>query len=96
MARVKIMYWRDIPFGVRGQDETGQVTRQLPAAFQEAIDSAAMLLGATSAEDYQAGFRWGPAEERPGSAAEAADAVVAIIVAEYPGARLEEMSRSQE
>jgi hypothetical protein len=96
VARVKIMYWREIPFGVRAQDESGQVTRQLPDAFQEAIDAAAMVAGATAAEDYQAGFRWGPAEERPGTAAEAADAVVAVIVAEYPGARLEDMARPKE
>jgi len=90
------MYWKEIPYGVRGQDESGQVTRPLPEAFQEAIDSLAMRIGATSAEDYQAGFRWGPAEERPGSAAEAADAVVAVLVAEFPAARLETMARESE
>ena len=96
MARVKIMYWKEIPYGVRGQDEAGSVTRPLPQEFQEAIDSLAMRTGATSAEDYQAGFRWGPAEERPGSAAEAADAVVAVLVAEFPAARLETMARGPE
>ena len=96
MARVRIMYWKEIPYGVRGQDESGQVTRPLPQEFQEAIDSLAMRTGATSAEDYQAGFRWGPAEERPGSAAEAADAVVAVLVAEFPAARLETMARGPE
>jgi hypothetical protein len=90
------MYWKEIPYGVRGQDESGQVTRPLPHEFQEAIDSLAMRTGATSADDYQAGFRWGPAEERPGSAAEAADAVVAVLVAEFPAARLEAMARVPE
>ncbi len=93
MARVRIMYWKDFPYGVRGQDASGQVTRQLPAAFQEAIDNTAMASGQTSQEDYQAGFKWGPAEERPGTAAEAADAVVAEIVAAYPEERLKGMSR---
>jgi cvfA/B/C family virulence factor len=93
MARVRIMYWKQIPYGVRGQDESGQVTRQLPEAFQEAIDSSAMLTGDTSAEAYQSHFRWGPAEERPGTAAEAADAEVARVVADYPAERLEELAR---
>src|SRR5262245_30046321 len=96
VARVRIMYWKQIPYGVRAQDESGQVTRPLPPAFQEAIDSLAMLIGATAAEDYQAGFRWGPTEERPGGAAEAADAMVAVTVAEYPGTRLKSMARSPE
>ena len=93
MARVRIMYWKEIPYGVRAQDDSGQVSRQLPLEFQEAIDNAAMLSGETSAEDYQARFRWGPAEERPGSAAEAADAAVAALVADYPAARLEGLGR---
>jgi hypothetical protein len=87
------MYWKSIPYGVRGQDDSGQVTRQLPPAFQEAIDSAAMLSGETSAEDYQAQFRWGPAEDRPGTAAEAADAEVAALVAAFPPGRLAELAR---
>jgi hypothetical protein len=96
VARVRIMYWNQIPYGVRAQDEAGQVTRQLPAVFQEAIDAAAMAAGATSTEDYQAGFRWGPAEEKPGAAAQAADAAVAAIVAEYTETRLQEMARAKE
>lgn len=89
MASVRIMYWKDIPYGVRASDEGGgRVSRQLPAAFQEAVDAAAMAEGATSQEDYQAGFAWGPPDERPGPAAAAADAVVAEIVAAYPQERL--------
>ena len=69
MAQIRIMYWKGIPYGVRASDETGaRVSRQLPPGFQEAVDAAAMAEGATSAEDYQAGFTWGPAEERPGTA----------------------------
>jgi hypothetical protein len=95
MARVRIMYWKEIPYGVRAQDDSGQVTRQLPPEFQEAVDNAAMLSGDTSAEDYQAKFRWGPTEEKPGAAAEAADAVVAALVADYPAARLAALARGE-
>jgi hypothetical protein len=96
VARVRIMYWKEIPYGVRAQDDSGQVTRQLPPAFQEAIDALAMRTGAAAAEDYQAGFRWGPPEERPGTAAEAADAAVEALVADFPAARLENRARGPE
>jgi Virulence factor len=93
MAQVRIMYWKDIPYGVRASDEAGaRVSRQLPPEFQEAVDEAAMCEGATSAEDYQAGFAWGDPDERPGAAAAAADAVVAEIVAAYPKERLSKMA----
>jgi uncharacterized protein (DUF1501 family) len=93
MAQVRIMYWKEIPYGVRASDAGGRVSRQLPAGFQEAVDAAAMADGDTAQEAYQAGFTWGPPEERPGSAAEAADAVVAEIVAAYPGERLLRLAR---
>ena len=89
MARVRIMYWKEIPYAVRAQDDRGPASRPLPEAFQEAIDAAAMRAGETSAEQYQAGFRWGPAQERDGDAATVADAVVAEIVAEWPPSRLQ-------
>jgi len=82
------MFWKEIPYAVRATDAAGRASRQLPPQFQEAVDAAAMAVGATSQEDYQAGFTWGPAEERPGSAAEVADGVVAEIVAAYPQERL--------
>jgi hypothetical protein len=93
MAEVRVMYWREIPYAVRAGDANGRANRQLPAAFVEAIDAAAMAAGATDAADYQAGFRWGPPEERPGSAAAAADAVVAEILAAYPADRLERLTK---
>ena len=88
MAQVRVMYWKEIPYAVRATDAAGRASRQLPPQFQETVDAAAMAAGATSQEDYQAGFTWGPAEERPGSAAEVADGVVAEIVAAYPQERL--------
>jgi len=95
MSQVRIMYWKDIPYGVRASDEGGRVSRQLPPAFQEAVDAAAMADAATSQEDYQAGFSWGPAEDRAGPAAAVADAVVAEIVAAYPQERLDRLARRQ-
>lgn len=96
MARVRIMYWRHIPYAVRATDDAGQVSRSLPEAFQEAIDALAMVAGAAAAEDYQAGFRWGPTEEAPGVAAAAADAAVAGIVAAWPDERLKAAGRGED
>ena len=90
------MYWKHIPYAVRAQDDSGQVSRSLPEAFQEAIDALAMTQGATAAEDYQAGFRWGPTEEKPEAAAAAADAVVAALVEAWPVDRLKAAGRGEE
>jgi uncharacterized protein (DUF1501 family) len=89
------MYWKDIPYAVRAADAAGQVSRQLPPEFQEAVDQAAMTDGDTSSEAYQAGFQWAPAEERAGSAAAAAQAVVAEITAAYPKPRLDRLASRQ-
>ena len=97
MALVRVMYWKDIPYAVRVTDEAGgRVNRQLPPEFQEAVDAAAMAAGATAAEDYQAGFRWGSPEDRPGTATAAADAVVAEIIAAWPKDRLAERASRKE
>jgi hypothetical protein len=95
MAQVRVMYWKEIPYAVRATDPDGQVSRQLPDAFQEAIDSAAMADGDTAAEAYSAAFRWGPPEERAGAAAAVAEAVVAEIVAAYTGELLARLSRRE-
>lgn len=95
MAQVRILYWKNIPYGVRGTDENGQVSRQLPEEFGVAVDAAAMADGDTDQDAYRAGFTWGPAEERQGTAREAADAAVGEIVAAYPKERLRTLASRQ-
>ena len=95
MARVQIYYWKDIPYGVRAQDDQGRASRQLPRAFEAAVDAAAMIENLTEGRQYKDAFRWGEAEERPGSAEAVADAVVAEIVAAYPAARLARLARRE-
>lgn len=85
------MYWREIPYAVRATDTNGRASRSLPDRFQEAVDAAAMAAGATAQESYQAGFIWGPSEDRTGTAAEAADSMVAELVAGYPAERLKDL-----
>lgn len=95
MAKVQVMYWKDIPYAVRATDENGRVSKQLPREFEAVVDAAAMADGDTEQKQYQAGFRWGPAEERPGTAAEVVEAVLAEIIAAYPSARLAKLARRQ-
>ncbi len=95
MAKVKIMYWKDIPYGVRTFDDVARITRQLSDRFNKAVDAAAMVDGDTEQDAYRAGFTWGPAEEREGSAKETADAVVTEIIEAYPQSRLKELARRE-
>jgi Virulence factor len=94
MAQVRVMYWKEIPYAVRASEGSERASRSLPQEFQEAVDAAAMTCGETSQEAYQAGFAWGPTEERPGTPAEIADRVVAEIIAAYPRERLLALTRS--
>ena len=60
----------------------------LDPRFQEAIDEAAMRLGATGSEAYLEGWKrgeWTPAE---GSGAEVCDRVVAELEAQWPAERI--------
>lgn len=94
MAEYQIMYWGDIPYAVRAYEGKQRVSKQLPGDFEKAVDAASMAAGATTQEDYQKGFNWGPRQARAGSAAEVAQAVYDELIAEYPLTRLLEMVRN--
>jgi hypothetical protein len=85
MAVVKIMYWQDIPCSVRAEEgRRNRVVRKLPDIYMAVVDAVAMKEGLIGSDDYQNAFEWGEAEERPGTPEEAADAVVAEVLARYP------------
>jgi hypothetical protein len=79
MAKYKILYWHDIPSQIRVEDENGRVSKQLPARFQEAIDSAAMKAKAIDDDSYLDGFRWSEEMNRPGTA----EVVAAQLLEEF-------------
>lgn len=94
MAIVKIMYWKDIPCSVRAEEgRRNRVTRKLPDIYMAVIDAVAMKDGLVGSDEYQNGFWWGEAEERLGTVEEAADAVVAEVLAKYPESWLIARSR---
>ncbi|KEJ88008.1 virulence factor [Sulfitobacter donghicola] len=88
MAEVVIVYWRDIPAQVIvGKGRRGQ-KRILPERFEQAIDRAAMKVGAEDTDAYLAEWRKAAPVTVEGDDAAAADAEAARIDAEYDRERL--------
>lgn len=88
MADVVIVYWRDIPAQVIvGKGRRGQ-KRILPERFEQAIDRAAMKVGAGDTDAYLAEWRKAAPYPVEGSDADVADAEVARIDAEYDRERI--------
>ncbi len=88
MARYRILYWYDIPAGVRAEEGGTKVTRHLPPRFQAVIDAAATEAGLTEQEAYLAGWRWGEPQERPGEPQAVAEAVTKELEAAWTAQRL--------
>lgn len=89
MPQVTVVYWRDIPAQVIvGKGRRG-TKRPLPERFEQAIDRAAMKVGASDTDAYLAEWRKAPPVEVEGdSDAAVAEAEVARIDAEFPPERL--------
>ena len=84
MATYQIIAWRDVPAMVEARDATETVTRPLSDRFQQLIDSVAMQLGLQDEDAYLGLWARSEAQERPGSAADVADAIVAELEARFP------------
>ena len=96
MAKVRVMYWKEIPVQVQGQDESGAVSRQLDSRFQQGVDAIAMFDGSAGTDDYLMAWEWGELAEVEGSAQEAADAAARRFDEGFPrdfAARIRDMSR---
>ncbi|REC56674.1 hypothetical protein DRV84_09140 [Rhodosalinus sediminis] len=88
MPEVTIVYWRDIPAQVIvGKGRRG-AKRALPERFEQAIDRAAMKIGARDSDAYLAEWRKAPPYPAEGDPAEVADAEAARLEATYDPARL--------
>jgi len=82
MATYKILYWQEVPSQIRVEDESGDVSVELPQRFMVRIDALAAQRGLSSADDYLAQWRWSDEEDRDGTAQEVADAVLAELEAQ--------------
>jgi hypothetical protein len=88
MVDVTIVYWRDIPAQVIvGKGRRG-AKRPLPERFEQAIDRAAMKVGAQDTDAYLAEWRKAAPFSAEGDAAEVAEAQAARLDAEYDQDRL--------
>lgn len=88
MPEVTIVYWRDIPAQVIvGKGRRG-AKRQLPERFEQAIDRAAMKVGAADTDTYLAEWRKAAPVVVDGEAEAVADAEAARLDAEYTRDRI--------
>lgn len=88
MPDVTIVYWRDIPAQIIvGKGRSGS-KRPLPERFEQAIDRAAMKVGARDSDAYLAEWRKAPPYARDGLPEAVADAEAARIDTEYDTDRL--------
>ena len=88
MAKLTIVYWRDIPAQVIAKEKRNAAKRVLSERFEKAIDRAAMRSGARDTDAYLAEWRRGdPAPCGEDLEAEA-DAAAARLEVEYDDDRL--------
>ena len=81
MARYQVLYWQQIPLGVKATDIESTVRENLPIRFQEAFQEAASHGRDSEGGKYTtSGFRWSEVYEREGSASEVAAAVATELI----------------
>ena len=91
MPAVTIVYWRDIPAQVIvGKGRRGS-KRPLPERFEQAIDRAAMKIGAGDSDAYLAEWRKADPFEVEGDPDAIADSEAARIDAEYDRDRIKQL-----
>jgi hypothetical protein len=83
MARVRVMYWKEIPVQVQAEDDNGRVSRQLDDRFQKAADAVAMMDGSEGTDEYLDAWEFGSYEDMDGVATEMAE-VVAVRLERMP------------
>jgi hypothetical protein len=87
-SQYQVTYWRELPSMVVVREGDSVTKGPLAPRFQEAIDEAAMRVGATDSGAYLDGWtrgEWMPAE---GGAVEVCDRVVAELEDQWPGDRI--------
>ena len=96
MATYQILYWDEIPVGVKATKDgrRGQVRKHLSDRFQFAVDMVATATGRTDEQTYLAGWSWGDPVEEPGEPDQVADRVIERLETDYPPRRLSEVRRS--
>ncbi|MCF6321120.1 MAG: virulence factor [Rhizobiaceae bacterium] len=91
MAKLTIVYWRDIPAQIIVKAGRKTAKRELSLRFIEAIDMCAMKTGAAQSEDYLAQWRRGDPVEVSQDLEAEADKALQDIETRYPKDRLIEL-----
>ena len=89
MAQLITVYWRDIPAQILVREGRRAARRELPERFIQAIDRAAMRVGAKDSDAYLAQWRRGAPEPCGDDLEAVADAAYVDLVATYDTAALE-------
>ena len=71
LAKIPVMYWKEIPLQLQAQDEHGVVSTPLDQRFQDGVDAISMFDGSTEDDTYLMSWEWGEFSEVPGTAKEA-------------------------
>ena len=96
MAKVRILYWKEIPAQLQASDEKGTVSRPLPPRFQEGIDAIAMFDGSQGTDEYLMAWEWGVEMEAEGTAQEAASQWAQRIESRFPRDFVDRIGRLHE
>ena len=70
MAKVTIVYWKEIPVQIQAEDDSGQVSELLSDRFQQGVDAISMFDGSSGSDEYMEGWKWGEYVESPNTARE--------------------------
>ncbi len=87
-TQYQVTYWRDLPSLVVAREGDSVTKAPLAPRFQEAIDEAAMRLGATDSDAYLEGWTRGEWTASEGSAPEVCDRVVGDLEGQWSAERL--------
>ena len=58
MARIRVLYWKEIPVQVQVEAGGDRVSEMLDHRFQEAVDAVAMFEGSMGSDAYLDGWEW--------------------------------------
>ena len=84
MAKVRVMYWKEIPVQVQAEDESGRVSKPLDDRFQHGVDAVSMFDGSAGSDDYLMAWEWGDYTEMEGRAEEVASRVAERFNSGFP------------
>ena len=88
MAKLTVVYWRDIPAQVIVRQGRTAAKRQLPERFEQAIDRCAMKVGARDTDAYLAEWRRGEPVQVEGDMEEAVAAEATRLETEFDVERI--------